>query len=460
MSVPPISPVAAILRVQLMAGLEAGLMEALVPIIDKVGGDKAQGETTGKPQARPNTAGGPAETSEAEGPEGSAQTRPAAGPAQTQSPPTQTPVARAVAEARTINAARQAGAAPLFADLAQTAASPTLPAPLREAAAQVLATRLPTATPVTAQTVRQAVAASGLFLEARLAAAPPEAAAQTAAQPDLKSALLALRQVLIALTPKAVAQATATPTSPALATPAQSTPPTTPSTTAKPLAPPIPVATPAALKAPEVETRTAPQTPTQQREAQNPPTAPAPTTTRPSDVPPPLRQAALSGQPPAAAALPPQAELAEAVPVLRQAVEQALARQTLHQLASTPDSAAANSPSSWMFELPMAMPNGATALAQFEVERDGRHNGTEGGQPVWRARFTIDVDPLGPVHVHLSLAGGRTTASVWAERPESLALLRDQADDLARELAGEVVIQAGAPIRPAPTGGQFVDRLS
>jgi hypothetical protein len=450
MSVPPISPVAAALRVQLMAGLEAGLMEALVPI----NGDKPDGEAADKPQTqgKDGAAGASGETSETETPEHPTAARPAA-PAQPATTPT--PVARAVAEARTVNAARQAGAAPLFADLAQAAASPALPAPLREAAAQVLATRLPTATPVTAVSVRRAVAASGLFLEARLAAAPPEAAAQTAAQPDLKSALLALRQVLIALAPKAMAQATATPLSPALAAP--STPASSPG--AKPLAPPMPAMTPEAPEAGQVLARTAPEATAQPREAQTP-YAPPPTTVRPSDVPPPVRQAALAGQAAAAATLPPQAELAEAVPVLRQAVEQALARQTLHQLASTPESAAANPSNSWMFELPMAMPNGGTALAQFEVDRDRRHGGTEGGQPIWRARFTIDVDPLGPVHVHLSLAGGRTTASVWAERPESLALLQDQAGDLARELVGEVVIQGGAPVRPMPVGGQFVDRLS
>ena len=40
-------------------------------------------------------------------------------------------------------------------------------------------------------------------------------------------------------------------------------------------------------------------------------------------------------------------------------------------------------------------------VAQFEIDRDGQARGEDEAQG-WRARFSIDIEPLGPVHVHLS----------------------------------------------------------
>jgi hypothetical protein len=62
------------------------------------------------------------------------------------------------------------------------------------------------------------------------------------------------------------------------------------------------------------------------------------------------------------------------------------------------------------------------------------------------------------VHVHLSLAGGRAAVTVWAESDEGLARLRDQGAQLARDLPAEVVVHPGAPVRPTPLPGRFVDQ--
>ena len=129
-----------------------------------------------------------------------------------------------------------------------------------------------------------------------------------------------------------------------------------------------------------------------------------------------------------------------------------MARQTLHQLASLPDGAA----QAWMFELPLATPQGA-GVAQFEIDRDGPGSASQEGVDGWRVRFSIDLEPLGPVHVHLRAGGGRTCVNVWAERPTSLAPLRSLGGELSRALQAEVRVQAGAPSQPVPQPGQFLD---
>ena len=303
--------------------------------------------------------------------------QPAADPAAQPAPPAN-PIRQAVDAARADAAGRQASLAPLLADLSQALARPDLPGPVKAAIAQILAFQLPSGGPLTPETIRQAVAQSGLFLEAHLAQAAPGAGAP----PDLKAALLALLQAL----------------------------------------PPGPAG-----------------------EVSTPPQRTAP----------PVRGAALTAQAPAASTLPADADVAAIAQHLRPEVEQAVARQTLHQLASLPD----GQTSAWVFELPIATPQGA-AVAQFEVDRDAPESEAADAEASWRVRFSVDIEPLGPVHVHLGLTGDRAAVTVWAERAGAIELLRSQGEDLAKALPGDVVFRLGAPREPLPASGQFVDRTS
>jgi Flagellar hook-length control protein FliK len=113
----------------------------------------------------------------------------------------------------------------------------------------------------------------------------------------------------------------------------------------------------------------------------------------------------------------------------------------------------------WMFELPLATSQG-TAIAQFEIDHDGGAAGGAQGQPGWRVRFSIDIEPLGPVHVQLAAGVERAAVTVWAERPDGLLRLRSLGDELARALPADVRFQGGAPRPPASTPGQFVDQSS
>lgn len=196
------------------------------------------------------------------------------------------------------------------------------------------------------------------------------------------------------------------------------------------------------------------------QEAGKPARAPGPT------PPPPFRDGATSAQPPAQASLPPGSPPDAVARRLAGEAEGALARTELFQMASLP---AAPSPAEtqvtrWMFEVPFTSPQGAT-VAQFEISREEAGTGAVERAKVWRARFSIDIEPLGPVHARVSLAGDQAGVNLWAERDEGLSRLRDLAPALAQGLArahlqAEVAIHAGAPPRPAVGAGQFVDQVS
>ncbi|RAI45128.1 hypothetical protein CH341_05380 [Rhodoplanes roseus] len=179
-------------------------------------------------------------------------------------------------------------------------------------------------------------------------------------------------------------------------------------------------------------------------------------------------------QPVAAPSLLDGSEPHAAMRTLLAETEAALARHTLMQAASLPGGAgpagAADADAGrWVFEIPFLTPQGPT-VAQFEISRDGKGQGTERAAPAWRARFAIDIEPVGVVHAQITITGERAGVTLWAERGDSAVLLRDHADDLAERLRAaaldpsEVVVRDGAPPRPsreaAPAAGRFLDRAS
>jgi hypothetical protein len=324
-------------------------------------------------------------------------------------PPPADPAGIAVAQARSSAAVAQAGLAPMFADIAAALNAPATPPQLRAALANVLSLRTPIGADFSGPQLQQAVSQSGLMLEAKLAAG-------VAPGRDLKAALLTLAGALGKLAPPAAAQTAA-------------------QTPVQPLAQ-------HAGRAPE-----AAAPPLVQPEANR-------AVNRP---PPPFRDAALNPQRPEISNLP-AVRSAEVAPRLAADVEQAVARQVLHQIASLPQG---HDGPGWMFELPFLTAQGVT-LAQFAIQRDEQGRGaTPEGGPVWRARFAMEVDPLGPVHVDLRMGGAmRSHVTLWAGKA-GLAQLTPEADLLGRTLDADVAIRPGAPSEAAtPTPGRFVDRTS
>jgi hypothetical protein len=172
---------------------------------------------------------------------------------------------------------------------------------------------------------------------------------------------------------------------------------------------------------------------------------------------------AIRGQPAASPSLASDAPAAQIAGRLLAQVSAALDRHTLMQASSLspagPDEARPQSNAQWLFEIPLATAQG-TAVAPFEIERDGAGTGQGGGEPVWRARFSLDLEPMGPVHAQVSLHGGAVRVALWAESPETLHRLAGGQDELTAALSddGLVQIHPGAPASPRPAPpGRFTD---
>jgi len=428
--------------------------------------------------------------------------KPAAAPIAA-SPPEVTP-SRALAEAVRVAAARQGGLAPLFADAAQAAQIATLPVPVRAAVTQLLGLRIPLDETLSAADVKQALSRSGVLLEPRLAAAIKSAASAAtasaapsspaAAPPagDLKAALLVLRQAL-----KTWAGQAAPPAEPALAKPQAVA--TLPATAAPPLSPeeaesvaksvsallmksaaPSPAANvlpPLAPQDPEalakdagaLLAKAAVPAPAANASLAKPaaPLAPANASAGP---PPPYRGAPLAPQPPAPAAILDTSSPRATAERLIGETDAALSRQTLLQAASLPDAASLDASRDigprWTFEVPFATGQG-TAILPFEIARDGRAATAEPQAAAWRARFSLDLEPMGPVHALVTLSGDRASVTLWAERHATAAQLNDNAPLLGDALRAaelqpsELAFRVGAPRAAKPAApGRFMDRAS
>jgi hypothetical protein len=186
--------------------------------------------------------------------------------------------------------------------------------------------------------------------------------------------------------------------------------------------------------------------------------------------PPPFRGALPSAQPVASPSIAPGAPLPAIAHHLLDDTDAAIARQTLLQVASLPDrvdlASARLDPAAprWNFEIPFATLQ-RTAIAQFEISRDGGASEAEAAKRVWRARFSLDIEPAGPVHALVSLSGARTSVRMWAERPATAAQLRAGVSRLSQALSeaelqpGDIVIRDGSPPQPAPApAGHFLNR--
>jgi hypothetical protein len=458
-------------------------------------------------------------------------------------------------------ATQQTSLAPLFANLGVAAASPSLPALVQQAAAAVLAQRTSLDQGLSGTDIKQAFQSSGLFLEASLAQG-----SASSGTPDLKAALLVLRQVLTsaienttvagtaAATPVPSGGPTATTTPgavPASATAATivleqgagsvaQVPPAPsivitaePDTTSPSLVPTLESGgtIPGALlqaEAPEIAqtvlefsaagsiiaqaatpadaaARTAASSAAlnllQEAVQASPLTSPLaaanaglmfdnsqmlsllpavagarlPNTddagfARTNVPPPPINGTLPAAQQVVAATLLSHSPPETAIHVLLADTDGALARQTLLQVASLPDqvdpSTGRIDPAAqrWNFEIPFVTPQG-TAMAQFEISRDGGGPEAEAAKRAWRARFTLNVEPAGPVHALVSLNGDKTSVRMWAERPATADQLRAGVTQLSQALSraelqpGDIVIRDGAPSQQVSArAGHFLDR--
>jgi hypothetical protein len=195
----------------------------------------------------------------------------------------------------------------------------------------------------------------------------------------------------------------------------------------------------------------------------------------PKTPPPPFAGGPMAGQRPKVTELPEHAAADELVRRLLRGASAALARQDLMQIASLrevhhdPETGETRpQPSRLNLDVPFVTPGGV-AVAQFEITRDG--GGAGGGvvgpvERTYRARFSIDVEPLGPVHALVTLTGARARVSLWAERAETIARLRAGEEALGAalrqaELTPDVAVHSGPPpVKDGRALGHFVDQAS
>ena len=301
-------------------------------------------------------------------------------------------------------ATQQQGLAPLLADLGVAVNAPATPDAVRAAAAQILAAQTPLGPDVTAQALRAAAQNSGVFLEAALGAAVLDLQAAPNLMEDLKALLTQLSSEL----------------APFIEAPEQAK-----------------AATVSAPRPPSI--RSASETPE-----------------------PPVGGGTIAGQASARPSFGPGAQTEAIARALQQGAQGALARVQLSQAASVPR---AGEPSRWMFEIPIATPGGP-GVAQFEISRDGRGPGGGPAEPSWRARFSVDVAPSGPVHADVMLGAGRARVTLMAEDDAARKALEAHQNELTEALAAEqgpdvaVRIVGGAPPRPQQAPGQLLDRRS
>ena len=105
-------------------------------------------------------------------------------------------------------------------------------------------------------------------------------------------------------------------------------------------------------------------------------------------------------------------------------------------------------------------------MAQLRIEREAAWRKGPDIRPVWRAHFSIDIEPIGPVHASIALFGERAAVTLYAERDDSAARLREGLPILEAGLkdaafeTGELHCRAGAPSAPPSDPGLFVDQAS
>lgn len=313
--------------------------------------------------------------------------------------------------------ARQNGLAPLFADLDALVRAPTTPpTPVVMAALRVLAMQTDSATIADQpDSLKSAVRLSGLFHEAMIANGAPGEAGK-----DLKSSLLALRQALreaLGLS-EAIGQTPADKQARADAKSAQ--------------------------LAPDLAAATRPQAPNRDG----------------LPVPQGIAEPSIDVRTDRADAM-----MAKAL----DRTESALDRLTISQFASLPAGSDANQGAPlnrWFTELPLAL-DGRTAVLPLEIEEDGNAGATSGPQAkLWRVRFALDVEPMGPVHAMVTMQGRTIGVTVWAERDATSKLVRDHAADLKAALLDsdfdnpQIEVLAGQPMKRAAHAGHYLDRRS
>lgn len=150
----------------------------------------------------------------------------------------------------------------------------------------------------------------------------------------------------------------------------------------------------------------------------------------------------------------------------------AISRLQTHQLSSlaqtqtTPDGLQLTT---WQVEIPMRDGNGVVPLqAWVQREEEGSRERTTPRETLWRIELAFDLAPLGALQVQAQLCQGLLSSHLWAEHPETAAMVDRELPHLRQRLesagltVGELDCRPGLPSPGARTTLQqrFVDETA
>ncbi|ORC59444.1 flagellar hook-length control protein FliK [Pseudomonas floridensis] len=142
----------------------------------------------------------------------------------------------------------------------------------------------------------------------------------------------------------------------------------------------------------------------------------------------------------------------------------AVSRVQSHQLGGldqTRTNADGTQVTTWQLEVPMRNAHDIVPL-QVKVQREDKPDDEttddrpdveiqETREKLWKVDLAFDLEPLGPMQVHAQLLRGTLSSQLWAERPDSAALIGQELGHLRERLiacglaVGELACNHGAP---------------
>ncbi len=174
----------------------------------------------------------------------------------------------------------------------------------------------------------------------------------------------------------------------------------------------------------------------------------------------PVRGGPMHGQPAVPASLSADSQTSDVLRTLHDQSDSSLARLTLTQAASLPDlheptaPQRSDQPQQFTVEIPIRY-QGETTIAQMQVNRDapeGRASTSGKHEPrQWTVRFSMNCEPIGPVHAAIRLLNEKVSIRLWAERPQTAQTFNTMAPILEQAMAATpvkcdgIVIAEGRP---------------
>ncbi|MBV1880649.1 MAG: flagellar hook-length control protein FliK [Pseudomonadales bacterium] len=141
-----------------------------------------------------------------------------------------------------------------------------------------------------------------------------------------------------------------------------------------------------------------------------------------------------------------------------------LSRLQLHQLASLPQNQDSQTSQSLSLELPV-LHQDQVHLFQIHIrEEEAEQNKEESKEKIWKINLAFDIDPLGPIHIQLTMLGESASATIWAEQKNTvdfthshLGILTESLKDIGLTVTQIDCLRGSPPKKKASLQQRLVD---